>query len=214
MRCPRPPLFLLLLLLAAATPVQAQQARTSFLLGYGGADFEASLGLGIHLNVRHRIARRDSVDVSGTAPRPIIVPRVSLEAEAFSQLGRSGVAIGACDARAEQLCSREANPLLTVGGGLGGRVDMTSIERPVYLYFLPITAGLYLRRHELRERPLGSTELVTHPQTSVMGGIGNGMGVQARMGGVEAMLEVRAILMRDLRGERGGSLPVSLGVTW
>lgn len=32
------------------------------------------------------------------------------------------------------------------------------------------------------------------------GGVGNGMGVEVRVGGVRAVAEVRAILARDLRG--------------
>ncbi|HEX6068422.1 MAG TPA: hypothetical protein VFZ18_01320 [Longimicrobiaceae bacterium] len=40
------------------------------------------------------------------------------------------------------------------------------------------------------------------------------MGVELTVGGVRAEAEVRAILARNLRGGRGGSLPVSVGITW
>jgi hypothetical protein len=208
------PLVGLLLLWQPATLASAQEARTALLAGYGGIDHEASLGPAYHLNLRYRLARWDSVPLPSPPSGRERLPGLEIQAEAFAQRGESGWRVGSCAGEPEWLCSRSARPLYLVGAGLVGHVDLTSAARPVQLYFLPLTAALYLRGYDLQEHRLGSVDRTAEREVRLSGGAGNGLGLKAQIGGVRAMLEMRAILVRDLRKGRGGSLPVSLGLTW
>ena len=193
----------------------AQQPRNTVLLaGYGGADYERSLGPAYHLNIRRTILGRDSVVLSTTSSDRWVVPRLELQAEVFAQAGRSGTRVAACRGTQGQLCARSADPLYLLGAGLVSRWDATAARHAVQLYFLPATAGVYVRGYTSYEQPLGSTSGSEDDQARVAGGVGNGLGLRFRLGQTVVQTEVRAILIRDLQGGRSGSLPISIGIAW
>jgi hypothetical protein len=214
MRAWIPPLALVLLCCAGGRPASAQEPRTTLLAGYGAVDHEASLGPAVHLNLRRSLLRVDVLAVPPSGPPRRLIPRFEAQAEAFGQWGESGLRVGGCSEAPERLCSRGARPMYLLGAGLVTRVEYGARSRPVQVYFLPLTGAAYLRHLDLEEQVLGSPESMARQETGVAAGIGNGLGIQARIGGVHALLEMRAILMRDLQGWRGGSVPVSVGISW
>ena len=204
----------LALLAAAARGAAAQEHPTALLAGYGGIDHEASLGPAYHLNLRHRLLRWDSVPLSEPGPKQSLLPGVEIQAEGFAQLGQSGTKVSPCESPEGGLCTRSADPLLLLGVGVVSHVDVTSARRPVQLYLLPATLALYFRSYEEHERTIGSAGATDRAERRIAGGFGNGIGLRFVVGDLRARLELRAVLVRDLDGGRGGSLPVSVGVEW
>ncbi len=204
-------------LAVALTPAaSAQPGRVEVLAGYGGINKDRStLRPTYHVNVRHRLVNTESVPL----PAPLSVflgsiPPLTISADGFFQYGDGGRARDACADPLFSYCTREAAPYWLLGAGLVSRRDVTSDERPVRLYFLPVTAALYLRGFDARRPP--ADDPVGEPEGEVLAGIGlgNGFGLRARIGEVAVVLELRTILVFDAEGFEGGGLPVSIGVAF
>jgi hypothetical protein len=205
----------LLLLLAAVGASAQQPGRTAVLAGYGGIDHEGSLGPAFHLNLRRALLGRDSLVVYDLNPRErLVLQRIELQAEAFGQAGEGGTRLAACRSDPGEQCISGADPVYLLGAGLVGRWDATPARSPVQLYLLPLTTGVYLRGYTVHERPLGSARVRTEERVRLGAGFGNGLGLRLRLAGVSALAELRAVLVRDLEGGRGGSIPVSVGLAW
>jgi hypothetical protein len=207
-------LFLVLVSTAVLSAPAQQPPNTMLLAGYGGADYERSLGPAYHLKLRRTVIGRDSVVVSPAAHDRWVVPRLELQAEVFGQAGRGGTRVAGCRQSPGQLCAQGADPLYLLGAGLVTRWDATAARHAVQLYFLPATAGVYVRGYTSYEQPLGSAIGSEDEHVSLGGGVGNGLGLRLRVGQTNVLAEVRAILIHDLQGGRGGSLPVSIGIAW
>ena len=211
MRSILPTVALAIALLALPAGARAQHPATTLLAGYGGIDHEVSLGPAYHLNLRQRLAGWDSVRI-GRRSRGARLPRVEIQAEGFAQIGESGTKVIVCGSPADRFCTRSADPVYLVGAGLVSQVDVSPARWPVQLYFLPATLALYVRGFEEHRQLIGTVESTDRKETRVSGGFGNGLGLRIVAGGVRARLEMRAVLVYDLEGGRGGSLPFSLGL--
>lgn len=200
--------------LLASAIISGPLAAQSWTLlgGAGGIDYDGSLGPAYHLNARREIASWSDVRLS-PGPDGWEIPALHLEADLLAQLGRSGTKVRVCS-REEAFCAGGADPLSLLGIGVASKVDLTSPDRAVLLYFLPLSATVFLQSGEIFESRLGSGESTSGWETKVAGGIGNGAGIQLRVAGLIALAEIRAIIVRDLEGKRSGSLPISIGVRW
>jgi hypothetical protein len=115
---------------------------------------------------------------------------------------------------AEAFCATGADPLVLLGVGLAPKTTRTRSHRPVRVYYLPLTATAFIRTGEMFSESPGYGMVEHRTEVQIAAGIGNGAGVQLRVGTLTAVPEVRVILIKDLNGVRGGSLPVSLGIRW
>lgn len=189
---------------ARATPVCAQENVTQILVGYGGISHEGSLNSAYHVNARRHLRTTEAVQLL-----VLDLPELDLSAEGFFQYGGGGRTFNGCFDPQSSPCVRDASPFWLVGGGLVSRWDVTPEDWPVKFYFLPVTAGVYLRGFDSR-RSLESDETPTEIRPGL--GIGNGVGIRAQLGDVELLLEARALLVYG--GGRGGGLPVSVGIAF
>lgn len=202
------------LALAPSAPAAAQGERATTFIGGGGlADHGPELRRAGHAGLRHRVYTADSLTVHEppTFGRSVL-ERVELHVEGVYQ-GSSGRA----------LCGRWGGGDCWSGEHTGG-VSLTAIwvatplRHPVRLYFVPGSAGVFarLRRtgHAVPDAgsPLGRFEPDGWRLDPGLG-VGNGMGVQLAVGGHEVMAELRPTVIR-YRGESGGMLALSLGVTF
>ena len=89
-----------------------------------------------------------------------------------------------------------------LGGGFVSRWSPAPQTWPVRPYFVPLTVGVFA----------DGTEPGTATQLSV--GIGNGLGVEVPIGSAVFSLESRVVSYYQGSGRGGGSIPISVGVTF
>ncbi len=112
----------------------------------------------------------------------IPTPDVSVSAEAFYQRG----------------LAENGSPWL-LGAGLVSRWDPDFVESwAVRPFFIPVSVGLYVDGGAYTD------------EAAVAVGIGNGLGVEVPVGDAAVALEVRTVNL--LGSERGGGIPVGIGV--
>jgi hypothetical protein len=196
--------------LSVAVPAQAQS--WTLLTGAGWLEHEGGLGPAYHLNLRREIAGWTDVWL-GSSGEGWTVPAVRLEVELLGQAGRSGMRIAACQ-RSEGSCVVGADPLRLLGAGFVTRADLTRSAGRLAVYYIPVSGTAFVRSGEIFESPVGTPQTTRERQTALTAGAGNGGGIEIRIGETTAIVEVRAILMRDLEGRRGGALPLSIGLRW
>ncbi len=192
----------------ATSSAFGQTYNIQVLAGYGGIGYEGRLNPAYHVNLRHRVIRLDSTHLPSVIrwllPR---MTKLDVSAEAFFQYGDGGRALDGCLDPLSGLCTRQASPFWLLGIGFVSRWDVTPEGWPVQFYFLPITAGFYIRSFDSR-RPLTEDASPTEIRPGV--GYGSGIGFRFATGNIDLILEARSILVYG--GGYGGGLPFSIGI--
>ena len=219
-------LLWLLFIVGFSSGLHGQPPRTSLAVGAGLTSHDGEDGRGYHLNLRRHLRELDPAFPPGPSSSYLraFFP-LELQADNFYQRGGTDGIPRRCERARTGLCTRGADPVDVLGFGVLTRWGATPERYAVQLYFLPASAGVYLRQARVAEYAMGvepcagpgaepTCARIGRTERHLSGGIGNGIGIRLRTGEVRALLEVRTVLMRGVSGGAAGALPISFGVTF
>ncbi|CAN5796377.1 hypothetical protein BH23GEM6_BH23GEM6_02200 [soil metagenome] len=182
--------------------------------GAGTSDNSGVLVPALHIGGRMLLMTQDSLAIFPGRKRPFLMDRLDLHAETQYQRS-SGSSL--CEISQRQHCWRTEH---LASFGLTSVWPLTPDRHALQVYAIPASLSVHLSVRNMLDRgdatqlaPFGTFEPGSRDFT-VGAGIGNGLGVRARVAGRSAILEVKPTLIRFSDGRSGGSMPISLGLAF